>query len=590
MLKVNRNIIWAAAFINELVNLNVRYACISPGSRNTPLIYACVKSKKLKSFSIIDERVSGFFALGLAKSTLNPVILVCTSGTAAAEFYPAIIEAYQSKTPLIICSADRPASLRNTGANQTINQHNLYKNHIIWFIDAGLPKTTMSYLWHIKNIARNAYIESFIKNRGPVHINFPFDEPLDPNVFTDDIYENQLDLAEKIFIPLSISDHKAKSLERSSLFFVAEKIIKSNRGVIAVGFDEYTKDFYSACVKFSKQVGFPILADASSNFRTCGLKHPNILTNYDSYLRSEKFLQNHQPDFIIQFGRNFTSKALTHFIQQSKCEKLLVNLFGEWKNPKDNFVLTAAVNPTLFCNELRRSIGNRSKNMFEWMNSFYNAEKTASFFKGELIDNASFPAETRIVSEVINIIPNNSNLMISNSLPIRDLELAISTIKKKIKIFHNRGASGIDGILSTALGIANSSKQKTFLLIGDLAFYHDLNSLQLLQNYSIPLTVILINNNGGRIFDMLPISKFESDMKNYFIAPHNLDFNKIVTAFGIKYYRIKSWSDFKNKLTRNVNKSSVLELKTNPAISILLRKKYYEQLTKVYEQNFEELL
>lgn len=583
MPKVNRNIIWTKTFINEAAFLGVKFACISPGSRNTPLTYASVTNKKIKSFSIIDERSSGFFALGLAKSTLTPVLLICTSGTAVAEFYPAIIEAYQSKAPLIICTADRPASLRNTGANQTINQHNIYKNHILWFIDAGLPKTTMNHLWHIKNIARTAYIESCIKNCGPVHINFPFDEPLDPTSATDEIYENQLDLAEKIFIPLNLSNHKAESLDRSFLHLIAKKLIKAKKGIIVVGFDEYTKNFYKECIKLSKRLGYPILADVTSNFRTLGLKDENILTDYDSYLRSEKFKQLHQPEFIIQFGRNFTSKALTQFVQASKCEKLLVNQFGDWGNQKNNFVSVIATSPELFCQEVLRSIGSDLSIMSEWMNIFIEAEKIASFFKAKVIDKAPFPNEIRIISEVIKTIPNNSNLMISNSLPIRDLDLVVPLIKKKIKIYHNRGASGIDGIISTALGIANSSKQRTFLVIGDVAFYHDMNSLHIAQKYSIPLTIILINNNGGRIFEMLPISKLSGQIRDYFITPHSLDVKKLTSVFNGNYFRIKSWSELINKLLQNHRgKFSVLEIFTDPTRSLTARKKYYENVVEAY--------
>lgn len=598
MLQTNKNILWAKTFINEAAFQGVKYACISPGSRNTPLTYACITNKKIKSFSIVDERSSGFFALGLAKSTHEPVLLVCTSGTAAAEFYPAIVEACQSKTPLIVCTADRPASLRNTGANQTINQHNIYKNHIRWFIDTGLPKTTMSHLWHIKNIARRAIIESSIKNRGPVHINFPFDEPLDPNSPTDEVQENQLDLSEKIFIPLNLSNQKAETSFNSQIQSIAKKVVKFKKGIIAVGFDDYTKNFFTACSKLSDRLVFPMLADAASNFRTVGSNNINILTHYDSYLRSEKFIKDYQPDFIIQFGRNFTSKALTQFIQQSKCEKLLVNEFGEWKGPKDFSVSVMPIVPDLFCTKLlelliesHHEMNVQSAPYGEWMNDFCTIEKTASLIKKEIFETASFPNETRIMSEVINSIPNNSNLMVSNSLPIRDLDLVIPLMKKKVNIFHNRGASGIDGITSTALGIAQSSKQRTYLLTGDLAFYHDLNSLLTAKKYSISLTVILINNNGGRIFEMLPISKLSSNVKDYFVTPHNLDFKKITTVFDGQHYQIKSWTDFKSKLLKSTNKYfSVLEIKTDPIKSLSLRKKYFEKVAEAYNHNLKKLL
>ena len=191
-IKVNRNILWAETFVEVLVNAGVKFACISPGSRSTPLTYAFTTNKKIRSFSIIDERSSGFFALGLAKTSRHPVVLVCTSGTAAAEFYPAIIEAYQSKIPLIVCTADRPPELQNVGANQTINQDNIYTNHIRWFNNAGLPQATTKGLTKIAKIAKQATIECCINHIGPVHINFPFKEPFEPDSFTDEVVLSEI--------------------------------------------------------------------------------------------------------------------------------------------------------------------------------------------------------------------------------------------------------------------------------------------------------------------------------------------------------------------------------------------------------------
>ncbi len=196
-IKVNRNILWTETFVNELVFLGVKYACISPGSRNTSLTLAFSDNKKIKSFVHIDERSSGFFALGLAKASNTPVAVICTSGTAVAELYPSIIEAYQNKVPLIICTADRPPELIGVGTNQTIFQNDIYKNHIRWFANTGTPKTTLSGIKKIKNIARKAFEESFIKNRGPVHLNFPFRKPFEPNSITDEIDNKILTYSKK---------------------------------------------------------------------------------------------------------------------------------------------------------------------------------------------------------------------------------------------------------------------------------------------------------------------------------------------------------------------------------------------------------
>lgn len=584
MIKVNRNVLWSEIFINELVNAGIRHACISPGSRNTPLVYACVTNKKIKSFSIIDERGSGFFALGIAKSTTKPVILICTSGTATAEFYPAIIEAYQSKVPLIICTADRPPYLLGTGTNQTINQHNLYRNHILWFADAGLPKTTLKNVWHIKNIARIAFIKSTIENRGPVHINFPFDEPLDPALLTDNLIDDQILNSKNINIPFSFADNLKESDDFKNLKDISEKIKKYKKRIIVVGFDNYSEDFFEACIRLSNRLKSPILADSTSGFRTKGYYTENILTHYDTYLKSEFFSESHNPDLIIQFGRNFTSKALTNFISGCACEKLLVNKFGDWNNPNNKLSNVFACEPAVFCNEVCSLLKNEKSKSTKWLNDFLIIENTAREIKKNLLSKLKFPTEIKIVEELVKALPSGAKLVVSNSLPVRDLDFILPLTKKRITIYHNRGASGIDGIVSTALGIAQESKGRTYLLIGDLAFYYDLNSLLLAKKYPASLTIILINNNGGRIFEMLHAAKMKKQIKNYFITPHNLDFKRIVTAFGLKHYHIKNLADFKDKLSKN-DDLSVLELKTDPIKSFLIRKKYYEKVNEALIQN-----
>jgi 2-succinyl-5-enolpyruvyl-6-hydroxy-3-cyclohexene-1-carboxylate synthase len=585
-IKVNRNILWAETLAAQFVNAGVKYACISPGSRSTPLTYAFTTNRKIKSFAIIDERTSGFFALGLAKVTNNPVVLVCTSGTAAAEFYPAIIEAYQSKIPLIVCTADRPAELQNVGANQTINQNNIYKNHIRWFADAGLPQANLKRLNDIKTIARRALFECSIKNIGPVHINFPFKEPFGPNAFTDEISDVELHIIQSIPKNALYNDPTNNVIGAKTLRLISKKIIDHPKGIIVVGLDNYSKGFFKACNQLSEKIGFPVFADAASNMRFSVHTKQNILANYDSYLRSDKFVRNHKPDFIIQFGRNFSSKALSNFIARCSCEKLLVNKFGEWNNSADKLSSTLAYEPESFCKELLTMIkkNDRIKQNSNWLSSFIQMDKTASEIKHEIIDKSLFPNESRIITELLKEIPNGSSLMVSNSIPIRDLDLAASLMNKKVKVFHNRGASGIDGIISTALGIAKSSKYKTYLLIGDLAFYYDINSLLIAQKNSIPLTIILINNNGGRIFEALPISEHKNIFEEYFATPHNLNFSEFIHAFGGNYFYVKSWANYRKILKQrsSTNNFSVLEIKTDPKKSLAVRRTYFNKVISSY--------
>lgn len=589
-MKVNRNIFWTKTFANELASLGLEYACISPGSRNAPLTIAFAECKKIKSFPIIDERSCGFFGLGLAKSIKKPVVLIGTSGTAAVEFYPAIVEAKLQRIPLIVCTADRPPELLDCGANQTINQQNVFANHISWFFDAGLPEVASERVRHIKVIARRAYFESNEKNRGPVHLNFPFRKPFEPFSFTDSINPKLLqdesyktELLENTrfqcsrFLPL-----RAKAL--------IQTLSRNKRGIIIAGPDNYESEFISRCVQLSRLLGYPILADGASQFRFGPHSKINIISNYDAFLRGIKFQKKIKPDIILQFGRNITSKGLGDYLDKCSAKRFIINKFGDWIDPAGRATDAIAIDPGCFCDIALDTLDGgsfRHKNE-KWIELFRNADEIAKYIKKKHIESAGFSFEGRIVSELLKFAPDNSALMLSNSMPIRDWDYYASAQDKNIETFNNRGASGIDGVISTAFGVAEGSGKRTFLLIGDLAFFYDLTGLFAAQKHLIPLTIILINNNGGGIFETLPISKCGDVFKKYFIAPHSLSFGEFVKAFDGSYALIKSWTSLQKEL-RKTNASKllrVLEIKTNAKKSSEIRKDYIKKV----EEGVNEIL
>ena len=268
-ISINRNIIWCDLFVSRLAVLGVKYACISPGSRSTSLTLAFASNKNIKLYTIVDERSSAFFALGLAKKTKSPVAVVTTSGTAVAELFPAIIEAYYSRIPLIICTADRPPALKNSGANQTINQHNIYKDHIRFFIDAGLPD--IAHLEKIKNIAEDAVRYSCFLEKGPVHINFPFEKPFEPDSNTDKL---DLKILEKNF-QYSSFESKPRMQKKINFKNLADKFSKKERGLILVGYNNYGPGFGKLLFKLSKTLAYPVYIDGASHFRF-GLVQKNL--------------------------------------------------------------------------------------------------------------------------------------------------------------------------------------------------------------------------------------------------------------------------------------------------------------------------
>ncbi|MFA6977975.1 MAG: 2-succinyl-5-enolpyruvyl-6-hydroxy-3-cyclohexene-1-carboxylic-acid synthase [Ignavibacteriaceae bacterium] len=582
MKKINKNILWATIFLEQLAKLGVKYICISPGSRSTPLTLAAAYNKKFTCLHIIDERSSAFFATGIARVTGTPVVLICTSGTATAEYYPAIIEAYQQRIPLIVCTADRPPELVNRGANQTINQKNLYANHIRFFADAGLPDISNKKLEMIKKIAVQSFEASALKNKGPVHINFPFEKPFEPETYTDKI---PINFEVKYITKKELnSSSLVNSKEVESLFNI---IAKAKRGLIIVGPDEYNAKFPQLINAVADKTGFPIFADGASQLRFGKYSKNNVIVNYDALLRSEYFLKDFSPDLILHFGRTITSKGLEQFLEKTSAPKYLINEFGDWFDPSNSAKNALAIKPIDFCRELLASnkILPLTKEKKEWGKFITSANLSAEKIKEKTFAASTFPNEPKTINLVLKNLSGNANIMLSNSLPVRDFDFFASNLDKKITVFHNRGASGIDGIVSTALGIASVSKIPTILITGDLAFYYDLTSLLTAKQYNIPLIIILVNNNGGGIFQFLPISKYKNVFNQFFTMPHSLSFKNLVKEFGGNYTVVKKQSDFEKRLNTalSVKNFSVLEIKTDAVSSLQLRRKYWAVVSESFK-------
>lgn len=584
-IKVNRNHVWANILVDQLAEFGVKYACISPGSRSTPLTYALSQKRKIITYPIIDERSSGFFALGIAKQTGLPLVVVTTSGTAAAELYPAIIEAYQNRVPLIICTADRPAYLRNSGANQTINQDNLYKNHIRFFYDARLPKLNLKEIDNFKVQIRKAFNVCMFENRGPVHLNFPFEKPLEPNSFTDEVEEKIV--SKTIPDQFNFKDNLVDNKKLKADIFRAKKlIVKHNSLLITVGPGNFSEKFIRLLEKFSTKFTIPIFADASSGLAFKPTKLLNLVSNFDALIRCDAFKNLFIPRLNFHFGRTATSKNLEEFLADKRIKRFVVNKFGDmFDSYRKSDVIK--MNEEDFIEEMLNIEFSPDNKSFKNLTLLKNLDEKIEGIKTSTVLNSHKLNEPSILIDIINSIPPDSNLMIGNSIPIRDMDFFASSITKNINVFQNRGASGIDGVTSTALGICSSSKSPTYLITGDLAFYYDINSLLLAKQYDIPLITILINNNGGGIFRFLPISEHKEVFTKYFLTPTHISYKDIVQAFGIDYKELKTHQDILTHIkVSNVRKKAVVfEIKTNSEYSLSVRKKYWKKVNK-FVDNF----
>jgi len=572
-IKINKNILWTTLLADFFTKAGIKYACISPGSRSTPLTIAIASEKKIKSFPIVDERTSGFFALGIAKTTNSPVVIVTTSGTATAELYPAIIEAYQSRIPLIVCTADRPFYLRNTGANQTINQVNIYKNHIRYFADLPLPSIDRKSIYKFLKKVSDSFFTSAFSDRGPVHLNFQFEKPFEPNSATDEIDERLLVYANDLIDKFLFSSEILSKKTFTDFNF-------SSVDLITIGAGKFDNNFVKLLDKFSLKFNIPVFADANSGLRFSDNKINNLIANSEALVRNKNFSLRFRPESVLHFGRNLTSQTLEEFLINTKAKRFIVNEFGDRfdSTKKAKLILSE---PTEFLKKLSQSeLKKSNKEVIEYLKTLDN--KIEKVKKDIFRKNLN---EVSVILELLENIPNQSNLFIGNSLPVRDLDFFSPSLKKQINIFQNRGASGIDGIISTSLGIARSSKRDTFLVIGDLSFYYDLNSLMIAKQFDIPLKIILINNNGGAIFNYLPVSKQKDIFKKYFLTPVDLNVKSICNSFGLEYKLVKSLSDYKRLISdaNKVKSCLILEVKTDSLFTKSLKEKFWAVSKKISE-------
>lgn len=583
IISVNRNYIWSKIFVEELVSNSVKYVCISPGSRSTPLSIAFSENKEIKTFVNIDERSSGFFALGLAKKTGFPVAVVTTSGTAVAELFPAVIEAFYSRVHLIICSADRPIHLLDCGANQTIKQDELFGKHVKMFYNLGLPDLSKLRMNQLKTIAFRA--SEFIHNndKGPVHLNFPFSKPLEPDSYTDGIDDEIL----AGFKDIKLNSLKNSKLNEYSSSQFSELLSKSKRPIIIIGPSNYSEMFFKQINIFANKYKVPIFIDAASGLRYKSSFHENFIVNFPNFLRIKSIQNLLNPDVLISIGKVPTSNYLSEFIKSKDCIKISIDNYGDSNDTSHSssfFIKHSEEKVIEFLNQ-KRVLFEDEFAIKDWFLKILEYEQISERFKEDYLNSTDDFFEANIITELIKNINTNDNIFVSNSLAIRDFDYFSSLSDKLFNIYFNRGASGIDGIIATTAGIAASSeKSKTYLYLGDLAFFYDATSMYILKNLKLNVDIILINNDGGGIFEMLPVSKNSDYFEKLFKTPIDLNISKLVEAFSGQYYRIEELKDFSHLVRDKSETFRVFEFLIDSKKSADYRKEYWKQLSEIIEK------
>lgn len=543
---------YTAAFVAELVQTGVTEAVVSPGSRSTPMAMVMAEHPGLNVHIHVDERSAAFFALGIAKASGKPVAILCTSGTAAANYFPAIAEANISRVPLIVITSDRPHELRDVGAPQAIDQLRLYGHHVKWFVEMALPEKTDEMLRYVRSVCGRAAATALQAPSGPVHLNFPFREPLIPKL--DD--ENLFQLNERPTRYVNVRTGKL-TIEKNEMSEIAAAISEHENGIIVCGQLE-EEGFAAAVTELSARLNFPILADPLSQLRSGKHSTENVIDAYDAFLRNDEAKAYLKPAIVIRFGSMPVSKALTIFLKENRqALHFVVDGGGGWRDPAVLSTEMIYCQETAFCQgilaELKAMPNESFLNKWKGINRLTKDNMT-------IIKDTAELSESRLFYQLAEMLPEKAGLFVGNSMPIRDLDSFFHNNGKSIRVLANRGANGIDGTVSTALGAASVSSQPFYLVLGDLTFFHDLNGLLAAKLYNIDITIIVVNNNGGGIFSFLSQAEHPKHFELLFGTPLDLDFEHVVRMYNGKFTRIKDWDHFETTMKSAHHGLNVIEI------------------------------
>ena len=512
---------FCATLVDEWIRQGVTHAVVAPGSRSTPLAVAIARRSELSLHVFHDERSAGFAALGIGRASGIPAVLLCTSGTAAAHFVAPVVEAHQSRVPMIVCTADRPPELRDVAAPQTIDQTKMFGANVRWFHDPGVPADDARHSW--RSLARRALAASVGTLPGPVQLNLPFREPL---------------LGEPGELPASDGSRIVPAvlgIDPVTVNQVARRISGRN-GVVIAG-----RGSTGDVLTLAEALGWPVFADATSGLREC---HSNVVVGFDPVLRSTRFVADHSPEVIVRIGDPPASKVLAQWAASSGAEIIQVNNHESVVDPDHRVVMSIAGPIGKIVGLLAGSVSVCAP---QWLASWMAAETAAQSAISAHTD-AHF-VEPTLARRVADTCVAGSNLVVSSSMPIRDVEW-FGTVTPGVTVHSNRGANGIDGVVSTAVGIALATERPTVLYIGDVAMVHDSNGLWGLAARGIDLTIVVSNNDGGSIFSFLPqASQVDADtFETLYGTPHGVDFAHLAAAHGVPHVRVATRAELDRAL------------------------------------------
>jgi 2-succinyl-5-enolpyruvyl-6-hydroxy-3-cyclohexene-1-carboxylate synthase len=578
---------WVATLIDELVRGGANQFVISPGSRNTPLALAIARHPQARVWMHYDERSAGFFALGMARARRTPVTLVCTSGTAVANYLPSIVEANLSRIPLIVLTADRPHELRDNGAPQTIDQIGIFGRNPRWFSDLPEPLGDPAALDYLRSTMLRALASATGSPPGPVHLNLPFREPLVPDrQLLAELYERETTLQRHIA-------PGRRSLPSAELDRLVAQLGSNHRGLILCG-PGCPPDLAEPLTSLAARLGYPILADPLSGLRNGSHKQTLVLSAYDAFLRNSRFCERYLPDLVLRFGAMPTSKPVLLYLQQHPgIRQIVIDGDAGWRDPTSLATEHIHADPVELCRAIEAHLVGPDPDLApvampltRWSRPWLSAERSTRNTITSFCDEQDNLSEPAVFLDLATIMPAGATLFVGNSMPIRDCDTFFPGSSHPLTIAGNRGANGIDGLVSTGLGMAAAGAEPLVMVLGDLSLYHDSNGLLAARLHQLDATIVLINNDGGGIFSFLPQAAEADSFELLFGTPHGLDFRPLAEFYGADFARVADRPAFRAALQAAITGKGlqIIEVCTDRAENVAIHRAIWPQVSSALER------
>jgi len=558
----NINHLWSRLLVEELVRGGVCCFGLSPGSRCTPLTMAVAENPRARHFMHFDERGAAYHALGWAKASGRPAALVCTSGTAVANYLPAVAEASMARVPLILPTADRPPELLDCGANQAIDQTRIFGDYVRWSVTVPCPDAAVSPAMLLTTVDQALY-RATRSPAGPVHLNGMFREPLAPTPSDEDFgaYLEPLSRWQESGTPFTTWHPSETRLATHEQRAVLDCVNGAERGLLVVG-QLHTLREAQAVNELAQALHWPVFPDVTSGLRLGHAGTP-FVSYYDQLLLSDAFRERRAPAFVLHVGGAIASKRLIEHLAAAKPEYLCVADHPLRHDPMHQVTQRVEAGIPWFCRWLAPSVnGGRGS---KWCATCVGASQAAENAIDAWLADADRLTEIEVARVISRAFPGGSVLFLGNSMPIRDMDMYGVAHGAATQVAANRGASGIDGNIATAAAHANALECPVTAVLGDLAALHDLNSLALLRETAAPVVLVVVNNDGGGIFSFLPVAAYPETFEHYFGAPHGFGFAEAAQLFGLAYVRPATREEFEGAYATAVSstQSTVLEVRSN---------------------------